>query len=1003
MQGRILTRIAEPCFARVAFIIAFAAVILPLAACAQGAGKQVLRGHVPPTIARFHLQPLRDLPATNRLHLAIGLPLRNQAALDRLLAEIYDPASTNYHRYLTPEQFTERFGPSEQDYQALIAFANANGLTVTATHPNRALLDVSGSVATVEKVFHVNLRVYRHPTEGRDFYAPDTEPSVDFNLPISHVSGLDNFFIPRPANLKKNPLKNSPAGVLPASGSGPSGNYMGNDFRAAYVPGSRLNGAGQIVGLLELDGYYTNDITSYESQAGLPNLTVTNIYIDGYGGAAGGNNVEVALDIEMAVAMATNLSAVVVYEEQNGGVIVDMLNRMANDNLAKQISSSWLIGDSAGYDTAYKQMASQGQSFFQASGDDGAYYSGIGQWADDTNITLVGGTTLYTTGPGGPWSAETTWNWLITAPPNSAATGGGITFNGVPIPGYQVGLIMTTNQGSTSLRNSPDVALTADNIFVVADNGQQEPGTGGTSAAAPLWAGFCALMNQQALEAGRPVVGFLNPAVYAIGKGTNYNLAFHDITTGNNTNATVGNKWFAVPGYDLCTGWGTPTGTNLVNALAGPPDPLGIMPLAGFSASGPKNGPFSQTSQSLTFTNSGTNSLNWSAGNPPSWLSVSPASGALAAGGQATVTVGFNSASSNLTQGIYGADLWFTNQGSGGVQLRRFFLLVTPSFVVAPGTGFTSAGPVSGPFSVTCQIFLLTNFTQVPLTWSLINTSVWLTASSGGGTLPGGGVTNMTVCLASAATNLPTGTFVGNAWFTNQTGGGAQARQFTLLVNQSLVQNGGFEAGNLSGWTLSNDGYSLVDSGGTSHITPHGGSFLAALGDFGTLGLLSQTLSTVPNQPYLLSLWLNSPTVGGGNLPNEFSVSWNGGTLFDQVNIPPITGWTNMQFIVTATGSSTVLQFGERVDPWYLGLDDVSVVPVPQSVLQSAMKTNNNLKFSWNAMSNLVYQVQFKTNLLQTNWIVLKAITATNTAATFTDTNPITGTPQKFYRLLVLP
>ncbi len=202
----------------------------------------------------------------------------------------------------------------------------------------------------------------------------------------------------------------------------------------------------------------------------------------------------------------------------------------------------------------------------------------------------------------------------------------------------------------------------------------------------------------------------------------------------------------------------------------------------------------------------------------------------------------------------------------------------------------------------------------------------------------------------------------------------------------------------------SSDLYSEV-AATISGISPHSGSHFAALGAESSLGYLSQTLQTVPNQPYLLSLWLNSPTVRGGNTPNEFSVSWNGNTLFDQINIPSISGWTNLQFIVVATGSSTVLQFGERDDPWYLGLDDVSVTPIPAATFQptTVAKTNNNLKFNWNAMTGLVYQVQFKTNLLQTNWVVLKSITATNTTVTFVDTNPITGFPQKFYRLLLLP
>ena len=129
---------------------------LPLAATAQTVQTQTLQGHVPAAVAR--LQPLGRLPATNILHLAIGLPLRHQDELHNLLQRLYDPASPDFHHYLTPEQFTEKFGP--EDYQALANFATVHGLTVTATHPNRTLLDVSGSVADVEKTsFNVLLPV----------------------------------------------------------------------------------------------------------------------------------------------------------------------------------------------------------------------------------------------------------------------------------------------------------------------------------------------------------------------------------------------------------------------------------------------------------------------------------------------------------------------------------------------------------------------------------------------------------------------------------------------------------------------------------------------------------------------------------------------------------------------------------------------------------------------------------------------------------------------------
>src|SRR5208283_2731808 len=186
------------------------------------------------------------------LRLAIGLPLRNQEGLTNLLQRIYDPTSPDYHHYLSPAQFAEAFGPTEEDYRAVTAFATANGLKVTATHPNRALLDVAGAVSNIEKAFHVTMRTYSHPREKRVFYAPDVEPSLDLATPVLHISGLDNYRLPHPMIVRRTPPASS-AGAVPASGSGPAGAYMGQDFRAAYVPGLALTGAGQSVGLLEFD------------------------------------------------------------------------------------------------------------------------------------------------------------------------------------------------------------------------------------------------------------------------------------------------------------------------------------------------------------------------------------------------------------------------------------------------------------------------------------------------------------------------------------------------------------------------------------------------------------------------------------------------------------------------------------------------------------------------------------------------------------------------------
>ena len=172
--------------------------VLVLVPRGWAAERQVVHGHIPRVVTELHLQTVGRFPSTNRLRLAIGLPLRNREGLDRLLQQIYDPTSINYHHYLTPQQFAEMFGPTEQDYKTVIAFAMANGFTVTATHPNRVVLDVEGDVAVIEKTLHVAMWNYQHPKEARTFYAPNVEPSLDLAVPVLNIEGLDNYELPHP-------------------------------------------------------------------------------------------------------------------------------------------------------------------------------------------------------------------------------------------------------------------------------------------------------------------------------------------------------------------------------------------------------------------------------------------------------------------------------------------------------------------------------------------------------------------------------------------------------------------------------------------------------------------------------------------------------------------------------------------------------------------------------------------------------------------------------------
>ncbi len=539
-----------------------------------------------------------------RLDLAIGLPLRNADELDRFIQQVSDPQSPNYRHYLSVEEFTGSFGPSQEDYDKLTAFLQANGLTVSGTHPNRMILDVSGPVSAIEKTLHMNMGLYQHPTRGQ-FIAPDHDPWLDVDVEMLNITGLDTFVLPKPMNVKATAMTST---VPYVSGSGPAGLFLGNDFRAAYAPGVTLTGTGQAIGLFEVDGFFASDLTANFKQAGLPPASVETVLLNGFDGSPGVANLEVILDIMMAAYMAPG-AQIIVYEGFNWN---DILNRMATDNTAKQLSCSWLFSTNATTEQIFKQMIAQGQSFLQASGDRGAYLSGVDAPADSPNVTVVGGTALSTTGPGGDWFSESTWS----------GSGGGVSTT-YPIPSYQQSMNMAALGGSDTMRNLPDVALTAAaQMYLIYNNGQVAT-VGGTSAAAPLWAGFVALANQQAVAQGKPVAGFLNPTIYALGNTPSYAAGMHDIGTGTN-------GYSAITGFDLATGWGTPNGQALINALSSTTPAPSFTISSSVSSISVHAGSYATATIQLTMQSGFTGSVNLSvSGLPPgvagSFSAISPA------------------------------------------------------------------------------------------------------------------------------------------------------------------------------------------------------------------------------------------------------------------------------------------------------------------------------------------------------------------------------------------
>jgi hypothetical protein len=514
---------------------------------AQGA--QQLSGYVVGAKATAPL--VGPVPAATVVDLAITMPVRNRAGLDAFVRQISDPASATFGQGLTPAQFTSSYGPTAADYQALVDWAQAAGLTVVQTYSNRTLLDVRGSADAVNKALFVNL-VYRQRADGTPFFVADREPSIGIAPSVLWIGGLDNFVRPKRA---------AGSGVL----SEGVGAYLGTDFRRAYAScGTHLKGAGQRVGIFALAGINVADVAAYETaNGGSTHVPVTidsanpSLISDG-----GDFAFEVTMDAEMAVGMAPGLDELVIFQASN---LESALGRMASRQpLCNQLSSSFEVEFSTGAQQHLTTLAAQNQSFFTSSGDDGSYSNSPTSSRALSPQTIVGGTALTMNGAGASYASETTWNEDL----DSRSGGGIITFGG--LPEYQQGISMATNGGSTTARNVPDVAAAANNVEVIAYYAPAGmPATtgpwlsGGTSASAPLWAGFMALVNEQRQAASRKPLGFVNPALYGISKVASiYSATFNDIQDNSNNGS-----FHAVAGYDLTAGVGTPK-CNLLYQLS---------------------------------------------------------------------------------------------------------------------------------------------------------------------------------------------------------------------------------------------------------------------------------------------------------------------------------------------------------------------------------------------------------------------------------------------------
>lgn len=517
-------------------------------------------------VAANHGHKLGHKNGSDAIQLAVTLPYRNQGDLQTLLQNLYDPNSSMYHHFLKPQQFSDEFGPTQQQSDQVANFLRQSGLNVTSVSADHAVIDVVGTSAQVEKAFNVTLNNYQN-NKGQVYYANEQAPQIP-----SELSGLV-----QSVTLNNEPLWHTHlnTNVTANVGSGPAGGYTPAELRGAYDVNPLISGgytgSGQNVAVFELDGYVASNVSTYVSNYSLGSPAPKNVLVDSYNGSAGQGEVEVELDIEVINAIAPK-AQVYVYEGPNSSAgVIDTYKKIATDNIVKVTSSSWgqcenesAQSDINSEDSIYQQMAAQGQSIFSAAGDTGAYdcrdqstLLNVDNPADDPYVTGVGGTNLTITGSGSSagYSSEHVWNDSA-----SSAGGGGISTIFTK-PSYQTGT-GTTNSYSNGKRQVPDVTGNADpnSGYSIYSQGTWTV-VGGTSAAAPLWAGIATLNNAYAAANGKSNLGQANPTLYRMFNTTQTYAAYHDITSGTNR------YYPATTGYDQASGIGSPDAWNLIRDI----------------------------------------------------------------------------------------------------------------------------------------------------------------------------------------------------------------------------------------------------------------------------------------------------------------------------------------------------------------------------------------------------------------------------------------------------
>ena len=554
-----------------------------------------LKGHIHPRALPENDQGRADASLTlPYVTVMLKASAAQQADLEQLLAQQQDPSSPNYHRWLTPEQFADRFGVSQPDLDQIVAWLGQQHLTVAAVAQGRNWVAFGGGVRDVENAF--GMEIHRYLVNGELHYANSSEPSVPAALGdvISEIRGLSDFRM-RPAARVPHQIVNP---LQPNYNSSRGAHYLApDDFATIYdvqpLYNSGIDGTGQKIAVVGQTQVNLSDIEQFRSYFNLsvndPQVVLVPNTSDP--GISKTDLPEADLDIELSGAVARNATIIYVYS----GDVETSAQYVVDQNLAPVLSMSYGLcealtstSDAHAQRTLAQQANAQGITWIAASGDNGAAdcygstsRSTIGLSVDlpgaIPEVTSIGGTE-FNEGSGNYWNSsnsanhasalsyipETAWNDSAQDGSPSASGGGASIF--FAKPAWQTGLGVP-NDGA---RDVPDVSLAAspDHDAYMFYTGGSLGAVGGTSVGAPSFAGIVALLNQLQVSKGAqasPGMGNVNPRLYSLAQAAAG--AFHDITTGDNmvdpcparsrtcTPTTIG--YSAGTGYDLVTGLGS--------------------------------------------------------------------------------------------------------------------------------------------------------------------------------------------------------------------------------------------------------------------------------------------------------------------------------------------------------------------------------------------------------------------------------------------------------------